>query len=734
MTELFSYSSRLGTLSELYKNGEFFFTYRNSTSERSFSLYSLSETDKPVSELYLGYSESDVLKSGKDILGETFIANGDPSYTKIKEVLPAITKNCYAFLGGVASSAGLTVDRDGKIYNQLSGRDRTPYPIFEPTVCDASLGSQSPRQCLVGKNLPLLVSVHTDGNNTLEFLYFVEPTECDRDPICWIRVKRYANPEPQNATIEYRVAAISREASETDHWENQPSEELFLDALLDTVAFWADYSEMGARFDIPEKELARVACASAAFSSITCTCGRAHYGHRFYGKELHDNFPPNYIWLIQSLICLGRQDEAKKVFSYFMEHVLRSDGRINYRQGLALVFGASAAEYGMLLDLIARYSKTLETDIKNTATFRKLIGMGEEIIEHISVCSEFEGLKLVKMCAEADTNERVHVYLNNNLWAVRGLEALALLIGKENGKRYILAAQELRNNIYKSLERYSEKNTRFGTLPPFRLGYTATPLTLSRCDDTFRPTDARELEKYFSGRWSRDDSGDGEELIENAYANYRYYPEMLSAMLLPAELADSTVAMREALGGEILGMTRFLDHVDNWPVLNYARFLIETDRIEKYLLLLYAHTAHHGQPELMIYYEQVGISGRVHANDCLPSLTTTPIMLSWCFAYERIDDGTLRLLSAIPKEWYKTGFSVNRLGYSGGNLDISYSGNTVRVRFDSKTENNVELVLRGREAVYAEDIVSGSEFICEIRKNILILKKGITEASITMNN
>ena len=70
MTELFSYSSRLGTLSELYKNGEFFFTYRNSTSERSFSLYSLSETDKPVSELYLGYSESDVLKSGKDILGK----------------------------------------------------------------------------------------------------------------------------------------------------------------------------------------------------------------------------------------------------------------------------------------------------------------------------------------------------------------------------------------------------------------------------------------------------------------------------------------------------------------------------------------------------------------------------------------------------------------------------------------------------------------------------------------
>jgi len=734
MTALFSYSTRLGTLSELYEDGEFFFTYCNNTAERRFSLYSLSEADKTVSDFYLGYTESDVLKSGRDILGEALTANADPSYSKIKEVLPAITKNCYAFLGGVASSAGLTVDPNGIIYNQLSGRDRTPSPIFKPTFCDASLGSHIPRQYLVGKNLPLLVSVHTDGNNTLEFLYFVEPTECDRDPICWIRVKRYANSEPQNATIEYRVVAISREANETEHWENQPSEEIFLDALLDTVAFWADYSEIGAKFDIPEKELAKVACASATFSAITCTCGRPHYGHRFYGKELHDNFPPNYIWLIQSLICLGRYDEAKKVFSYFMDNALRSDGRINYRQGLALVFGASAAEYGMLIDLIARYRKTLEIDLDNPAILRKLIGMGEEIIEHISVCSEFDGLKLVKMCAEADTNERVHVYLNNNLWAVRGLEALALLVDEVNGKRYILASKELRVNINKALERYSEKDTRFGTLPPFRLGYTAAPLTLSKCADTFRPTDDHELEKYFSGQWSRNDSGDGEELIENAYANYRYYPEMLSSMLLPKDMADSAVAMREALGGEILGMTRFLDRIDDWPVLNYARFLIETDRIEKYLLLLYAHTAHHGQPELMSYYEQVSINGKVHANDCLPSLNTTPIMLSWCFAYERIDNGALRLLSAIPKEWYKTGFSVKGLGYSGGKLDISYADNTVRIFFDRKTENTVELVLREKEAVYNENIVSGSEFISEIRKNILILKSGITEASITLNN
>ena len=412
-----------------------------------------------------------------------------------------------------------------------------------------------------------------------------------------------------------------------------------------------------------------------------------------------------------------------------MDNVLRSDGRINYRQGLALAFGASAAEYGMLLNIISVYRKRLELDVKTYR--RKLVGMGEEIAEHITQCEELDGLRLVKMCAEADTNERVHVYLNNNLWAVRGLEALASILG-DGGQRYAGLAAELRENVLAALKRYCARNTRFGTLPPFRLGYTPTPITLSKCEDTFRPIEPVALEKYFSGRWSRDDSGDGEELIENSYANYRYYPEMLSAMLLPTEMSDAVLAMREAIGGQILGMTKFIDHVDNWPVLNVARFLIETDRIDKYLLLLYAHTAHHGQPELMTYYEQVGIDGRVCANDCLPSLTTTPIMLSWCFAYERIDAGTLRLLSAVPKEWLESGFSVNAIGYSGGKLDVSCKDGTVTVCFDRPTEAEAELVLRTKDTVLPEDMISGLEYVKEIRKNVLVLKKGITKASVTL--
>ena len=232
--------------------------------------------------------------------------------------------------------------------------------------------------------------------------------------------------------------------------------------------------------------------------------------------------------------------------------------------------------------------------------------------------------------------------------------------------------------------------------------------------------------------WERSDRSDAEDLVENTYANYRYYPEMLSAMLLSNGLSDALVRMRESIGGELLCMTRFWEQLDDWPVLNYARFLLETGRIEKYLLLLYAHTAHHGDPERMTYYEQVSIDGRVIANDCIPSLLTAPTMLAWAFAYEPMDGGALRLLAALPREWYRLPFSARRIGYSGGLLDIFSDGRTVTVTFDRAPSIPVELAWREKETLSFKDIETGAEFVEDIRENMLCLKHGIQKIEIAL--
>ena len=735
MKTIFEYKRPSGViLAEHYLDGRFFFKLKNGDEERELSMYSLDAECEEVRNVYLGHTKEEVLASGRDILGEKLLSNGDPEYSEVKKALPIITDNQFAFLGGPASWSGVTILPDGSVVHQASGRDRDPKPIFRPADVDPVLGALTPRQMLLGEEYPIFISLHTDGGKYLEFLYFVEPGDTDRDPITWIRIKRFDAASPENCSTEYRVAAINREGDEQLLYNNPPSEEIFLDALSDTVNYWVEYASLGARIDIPEVELSRVARGAMTFASLTFTGDHPHYGHRFYGKELHDNFPPNYIWAIEAAVAEGRLEWAKGIFGHFMNYALNGEGRISYRQGTGLNFGVSATEYGMLLAIAARYKRLLGLDNLSWQNARKLMGMGDEIISHIIPCPELGGLTLVKMCAEADTNERVNVYLNNNLWAIRGFMAIESIFEGSgfSTARYSEARRKLEENVAAAIEVYSEKDTRFGSLPPFRLGYTATPATLSICREPFFEMTEAELEGYFDCVQSRGQVDTEQDLRENTYSNYRYYPEMLCSMLLSKEHADNIVKMRESIGGELLGMTRFRGWIDNWPVLHYARFLIETGRVEKYLLLLFAHTAHHGRPDLMAYYEQIYLDGRVKADDSVPSLLTTPTMLAWAFAYERVSDGVLQLLSAIPRSWYSKPFSAKGIAYSGGAIDIDSDGEYLSVDFAEPTVKPCELILRAHTNIARDSVECGSEYVLEIRKNRIILKAGISKVKIKL--
>lgn len=718
---------------EKYENGSFFIFLSDGVSEEKIELYKLAEEREEERNAYLGFSADEVLDSGEDILAKKLLSDGDPVYSEVKRAMPKLIEGAYAFLGGVASWSGVTVNPDGSVIPQQTGRDRTPNPMFSPLDFDSELGKIMPKRVLLGGIYPVLASVHTDGEKTLEFLYFVDPCEPDRDPIVWIRAKRYENKFPEKCSVTYQVAALAREGDEALLKNNPPAEEIFLDALSDTVFFWNEYFKAGMEADIPDAEISKIAKGAMAFSAITFTADHPHYGHRFYGMELHDNFPPNYIWAIEAACAAGRGEWARQIFAHLLSFATNSEGRISYRQGTGLNFGASAVEYGMLLTLANKYKKILGLGNVSKSYEKKLLGMANEIYYHCVPCPEFEGRVLLKMCAEADTNERVNVYLNNNLWAVRGFSALASLIKKTNTKKYTDMAELLMKNVSELIEEYTARDTRFGDIVPFRFGYTATPLTLSVCRETFYPIPDAELDAYLNKARTRGPESDSQDISENTYANYRYYPEALCAMLLPKESEDAIIKMRESLGGELLGMTRFRSWVDNWPVVHYARFLIESGRIEKYLLLMYAHAAHHGRADLMAYYEQIKIDGAVRANDCVPSLLTVPIMLAWAFAYETVRENKLRLCSAVPKSYFEKGFSAKGVGYSGGTVDIEYKCGELNLSFSSPTPKDTELVFRAKDKISSDDIEIGREFIKEINGNVLVLNEGVTDIKIKLN-
>ena len=112
MSTIFEFVGRGGeTLREIYSDNTFYFEFSKNESISRLNLYALGEKNSDLRNVYLGHTMDEVLASGKDILGEEMIKNGDPVYSEVKKVMPKIDKSAYCFLGSPASWAGMTTTR-----------------------------------------------------------------------------------------------------------------------------------------------------------------------------------------------------------------------------------------------------------------------------------------------------------------------------------------------------------------------------------------------------------------------------------------------------------------------------------------------------------------------------------------------------------------------------------------------------------------------------------------------
>ena len=339
-------------------------------------------------------------------------------------------------------------------------------------------------------------------------------------------------------------------------------------------------------------------------------------------------------------------------------------------------------------------------------------------------------------CAEADTSNRVYAYASNNLWAVLGLEALSSLLTRyhriEKSVYFKSEAESIENEMRSALNE-TVVMTKYGPLVPFQFGYTAKPWNLSICRDTFVDLDNETYNNYISRTNFRNEINEEQDLSENTYANYRYYLEMLSSTLLKKEEAEAIVNMREHLGGELLGMSRLYSGIDDWPAANYARFLLSNDYIDKYLLLMYAHMAHHGNPDLMIYYEQVAIDGGVIAPDCVPSLLLVSIMSVWMFCFEPIREDAVYLLRGIPSKWLNNinEFGFSQIGCTFGkiNLQVKSQLDYIEISFTLPERNigkTIYVDLRLPEELSFSKVIEGRELLQNIEKGYrLCFKKNL---------
>jgi len=308
------------------------------------------------------------------------------------------------------------------------------------------------------------------------------------------------------------------------------------------------------------------------------------YGVGVYKAEQHDGFPPTIIAAVDALSTWGMNERAARLFHYWLSHFVRDDGTINY-------YGPSISEYGQLLHTAALLQERAGVTYWWDEGHKALDRIAEYLLRLCAKAQQEDGL--ISGSPEADTREDVGKYFHNNGWVVRGLRRWAGLCER----------QKLSPATTVSTIREVSDSLASQTLEAIRKTWPQDP------NDWWlapRPTPSQRP-ACLTGT------------TEASYTNYRYWPELLSSGLLPASLANRVVGARLSAGGQFCGMTRFTDHLDDWPLAEYLYALWSLGRKSDFLLSLYGHVAYHQAEGHLTAYEQVSFPpGKPAADYCLP--------------------------------------------------------------------------------------------------------------------
>jgi len=304
-----------------------------------------------------------------------------------------------------------------------------------------------------------------------------------------------------------------------------------------------------------------------------------------YAHEIHDGFPPTIIAAVDALSAWGMGRRAARLFRYWLANFVRDNGTIQY-------YGPSISEYGQLLHTAALLEERAGTAGWWEEGF-KLLDRIAELLLQLRAAAATEG-DLIAGVPEADTRKDTGRYFHNNAWAARGLRRWADLCERQkvtpttraSTTRKVAAA--LAENTLRSIRKAWPADLSDWWLPP-QVEPLKRPSRLSAVADVA------------------------------SYTNYRYWPELLSIGLLPADLANRVVNARLSAGGQFCGMTRFAGHLDDWPLADYLYGLWSLGRKRDFLFSLYGHIAYHQAKGHLTAYEQVSFPpGKPEADYCRP--------------------------------------------------------------------------------------------------------------------
>jgi hypothetical protein len=161
------------------------------------------------------------------------------------------------------------------------------------------------------------------------------------------------------------------------------------------------------------------------------------------------------------------------------------------------------------------------------------------------------------------------------------------------------------------------------------------------------------------------------------YSNFRYFSELLGADVLTADASAALQDFRESTFGTVSGITRWSDHLDDMPSSYYLAASLRDDRVERFQLLLYGHSANYAGRGTGTATEQLPIVADANGlfrdylwgyleggiDECVPSIMLPALGTRWQVVQERWDTDTVWLAKGAPRRWFDPagpGFAVAR--------------------------------------------------------------------------
>jgi major membrane immunogen (membrane-anchored lipoprotein) len=602
------------------------------------------EADPP----YLGLKLSEIGMAGPDLLADRLLADGDPDPAQVKAAAPPMASAppehpwdrpaWNTILGTVECSDTMPVFP--------AGNTRAYHPIQYFPELDREAAAKR-HEGLIGGWMPAARKVFPAGGPApgngasagyIEAVVFGDIAAEDKFIVqTWHRTARIQ--DGKIVKVQYGYSYPAYPPARED-----PSAEEFYRGLLRFATYWDKHLSEITLVSLPDNSWIDMSRHAFAKELVVRPGGfYPKYGavdRDYYGSE-YDGFQDTFTMSLYANLEWGRFAMARRVLDNYYSDFVDAKGMVDMR-------GPETAQFGLTLSLLARYFQytgdqalLAKHRAKIEATAALLTDMHDESLR---LPQDNVGYGLIHGWNESDSCLMPkpatwwQPYFANSAFAARGLRDIAVY-WKQQGNagvadKWLRHSRELSEAVTASVR----KNVRHEMTPPYIGPLPGATLT-------FR--ESLEKEHPSPQGWP-----------------HRAYAELLHADVLPPDLANMVIDCMRAYGATTLGVVANVEsaHPDGRDILGfisygYAQALLRLDRVEEYLLFLYAHRYHDHSRGSWTAGEVSGITGDT-ALFCIPAQQTIPLLVRWMLVMEDSDADRLYLGKGLPREWVVSGKEI----------------------------------------------------------------------------